>query len=105
MGYGMLKKHDFYSRMISFLSHVCIHKEESVILYSFYFFTGEDKANPLSARITSQDFQLYLKLLRSLSFNFKMTGLNVQKLFTSNLVLEKNTKEVLLEEKLSEMII
>jgi hypothetical protein len=56
MGYGMLKKYDLYTRMISFLSHVCIHKEESYILYSFYFFTGIDKENPLSGRVTSQDF-------------------------------------------------
>ncbi len=27
MGYGMLKKCDLYTRMINFLSHVCIHKE------------------------------------------------------------------------------
>jgi hypothetical protein len=87
----MLNKYDLYSRMISFLSHVCIHKEESYILYTFFFFTGIDKENPLSKRITAQDFQLYLKLLRSLSFNFSLTngimGLNVQNMFTSNLVL------------------
>lgn len=105
MGYGMLKKYDLYSRMISFLSHVCIHKEESYILYSFYFFTGIDRENPLSVRVTAQDFQLYLKLLKSLSFNFNVNGLNVQNLFTSNLVLLKNTKELLVEEKMSEIII
>lgn len=105
MGYGMLKKYDLYSRMISFLSHACIHKEESQILYSFYFFTGLDKENPLSVRITSNDFELYLKMLRSLSLNFNVNGLNVQNLYTSNFALEKSIKEVLVEEKISDMII
>lgn len=91
IGYGMLKKYDLYSRMISFLAHVAIHKDESYIFYSFLFFTGIDKDNPLSRKITSQDVVLYLKLLKSLAFNFSLSngpmGLNVINLFTSNLVL------------------
>jgi hypothetical protein len=77
--------------MISFLAHVAIHKDESYIFYSFLFFTGIDKDNPLSRKITSQDVVLYLKLLKSLAFNFSLSngpmGLNVINLFTSNLVL------------------
>ncbi len=74
-------------------------------MYSFYFFTGIEKENPLSGRVTSQDFELYLKLLKNLSFNFNVNGLNVQNLYTSNLLLEKSTREVLVEEKISEVII
>lgn len=70
IGYGEIKKNDLYLRMLYFLSQTICHKEEYYIFETFILFLGLD-LNENRLKIGKENTCLYLRLLSSLSVNFK----------------------------------
>jgi hypothetical protein len=104
IGYGEIKKNDLYLRMLYFLSQTICHKDEYYIFDTFILFLGLNLDDNCKLKIGKENTCLFLRLLSSLSINFKFP-LNVGELYTTQAHLDKKCREILQEEKLEQNII